>query len=221
MAVLPAPVAHRLRRPSWKDGRLLAGVLLVLLATALGARVIASADDTVPMYAASSTLVPGELVGPDQLRRVDVQLGSDVGAYVRADRRLPPDSYALREVRAGELLPLSALGPRSMVGVKPVTVPVDSGAAAALVPGSVVDVWVNQRDPASAAPRYLKPQLTLQAAAVARVPDPKSALAGATGTASVQVMVPSERVQQLIGAVDQGAKVTLVPVPGSPLKAST
>jgi len=197
------------------------GVLLVLLATALGARVIASADDTVPMYAASSTLVPGEPVEPDQLRRVDVQLGSDLGAYVRADRSLAPDTYALREVRAGELLPLSALGPRSMVGVKPVTVPVDSGAAAALVPGSVVDVWVNQRDPASAAPRYLKPQLTLQAAAVARVPDPKSALAGATGSASVQVMVPSERVQQLIGAVDQGAKVTLVPVPGSQLKAST
>lgn len=220
MAVLPTPVAARLQRPSWRDGRLIIGVLLVLLATALGARVISSADDTVPMYAASTTLVPGEPVTPDEVRRVDVQLGADLGSYVRADHTLAADTFALREVRAGELLPRSALGSRSMIEVKPVTVPIDSGAAAALVPGSVVDVWVNERDPASAAPRYRKPQLALQAAAVARVPDAKSALSGATGTASVQIMVGSDKVQQVIAAVDQGAKVTLVPVAGSQLKAS-
>jgi hypothetical protein len=221
VATLPAPAALRLQRPSWRDGRLVAGVLLVLLATALGAKLIASADDTVPMYAAVTALVPGQPVTPQQLRRVDVQLGADVTAYARADRVLSSDTYALREVRAGELLPVSALGTRASVGVEPVTVPVDSGSAASLQSGSVVDVWVNARDPASAAPRYLKPVLVLRSSTVARVPDAKSALSGATGTASIQIMVSSEKVQQLIGSVDQGAKVTLVPVAGSPLKASS
>ena len=119
------------------------------------------------------------------------------------------------------LLPLCAVGSRAMVSVEPVTVPVDSGAAAALLPGSVVDVWVNSRDPSSAAPRYLKPQLVLRSSTVARVPDAKSSLSGGSGTASIQIMVTSQRVQQLIGAVDQGAKVTLVPVAGSALKASS
>lgn len=219
MTALPTPTAGRLQRPSWRDGRLVVGILLVLLATALGAKVVASADDTTPVYAAAATLVPGEPVGPGDLRRVDVQLGADRSAYVAADHDLSADTYAVREVRAGELLPRSALGSRASVGVKPVSVPVDSGSASVLVAGSIVDVWVNSRDPASAAPRFLKPQLALQAAAVARVPDATTGLAGATGTASVQVMVGADQVQSVIAAVDQGAKVTLVPVAGSPLRA--
>ena len=35
MTALAAPIAGRLRRPSWKDTRLVVGLLLVLLATAL------------------------------------------------------------------------------------------------------------------------------------------------------------------------------------------
>ena len=46
MTQLPEPTAKRLQRPSWRDARLLVGVVLVLLGTVLGARLIAAADDT-------------------------------------------------------------------------------------------------------------------------------------------------------------------------------
>ena len=48
--------ANRLRRPTWKDSRLLVGLLLVLLSTALGGFVVSRAEDTVPVYAAKADL---------------------------------------------------------------------------------------------------------------------------------------------------------------------
>ena len=39
-----------MQRPSWRDSRLLVGVLLVLAATALGAKAVASADDRIGTY---------------------------------------------------------------------------------------------------------------------------------------------------------------------------
>ena len=44
-------------------------------------------------------------------------------------------------------------------------------------------------------------------------------LGAVSGTTAVQVMVPEASVEALIAAIDQGAKITLVPVPGSPRKA--
>src|SRR4051812_18960364 len=41
VAQLPEPTAKRLQRPSWRDARLLVGVVLVLLGTVLGARLVA------------------------------------------------------------------------------------------------------------------------------------------------------------------------------------
>ena len=55
--------ANRLRRPTWKDSRLLVGLLLVLLSTALGGFVVSRAEDTVPVYAAKADLVPGQALG--------------------------------------------------------------------------------------------------------------------------------------------------------------
>jgi len=220
MAELPRPTAARLSKPSWRDSRLVVGVVLVLLSMTVGAKAIAAADDTLPMYAAAVTLVPGQPVTQSDVRRVDVQLGVDRHRYVAADHDIAQDTFALRDVRAGELLPGSALGSRTAVDLKPVSVPVDGGGAARLAVGSVVDVWVNAKDPSSAAERYGKPVKSLEAATVARAPEGSEAGPGAaSGLTAVQIMVPEARVQELIAAIDQGAKITLVPVPGSLAKA--
>jgi len=219
MAELPKPTAVRLQKPSWRDSRLIVGVVLVLLSMTVGAKAIASADDTQPMYAAAASLVPGQPVRQSDVRRVDVQLGSDRHRYVPADHDIAPNTFVLREVRPGELLPTSALGTRETIDLKPVSVPVDSGAAGQLAAGSVVDVWVNAKDPSSAAEKYGKPAKTIEAAPVVRTPDTSGGgLGSASGMSAVQIMVPESRVQELIAAIDQGAKITLVPVPGSPAR---
>ena len=219
MAELPKPTAARLRAPSWRDTRLVVGVVLVLLSMTVGAKVIASAGDTVAMYAAAASLVPGQPVTQRDVRRVEVQLGLDRSSYVAADHDIVPDTFALREVRPGELVPRSALGRRADVNLKPVSVPVDSGGAAQLDAGSTVDVWVNAKDRSSAMENYGKPVKTLQAAPVVRRPEPGGGLGAVSGTTAVQIMVPEAGVQGLIASIDQGARITLVPVPGSQARA--
>lgn len=219
MADLATPRAARLQRPSWRDSRLVVGLLLVLTSVALGARVVAAADDTTPLYAAARTLVAGQPVTQGDVRRVDVRINGETARYLAADRDLTAGTFALREVRAGELLPTSALGSRDQVTVKPVTVPADSASAAQLVSGSVVDVWVNAKVEGVGPDTFGKPVRLLEAAAVASVPELGGGFGAPSGTTGVQVLVPDARVQDLIAAIDQGAKVTLVPVPGSPRRA--
>lgn len=97
--------ATRLQRPSWRDSRLIVGIVLVLLATALGAKAVASADDRVPRYAAATTLKPGDRLDAGTIVRVDVLLDDAVAAYLSAQTPPPADSFVLREVRAGEARP--------------------------------------------------------------------------------------------------------------------
>jgi len=220
MAELPKPIADRLRTPSWRDTRLVVGVVIVLLSMTVGAKALDAADDTVAMYAAVASLVPGQPVTQSDVKRVDVQLGAERNRYLAADHDIAPGTFALRDVRLGELVPRSALGAKAAIDLKPVSVPVDNGGAAQLAAGSVVDVWVNAKDPSSAASKYGKPVKTLEAATVARTPETAGGgLGTASGTTPVQIMVPEAGVQALIAAIDQGAKITLVPVPGSPTRA--
>ncbi len=222
MAELPKPTAARLRKPSWRDSRLVVGLVLVLLSMAIGAKVIASVNDTVPMYAATAALVPGQPVSQRDVKRVDVQLGANGGGYVAADHDIAANTFALRDIRPGELLPRSALGTKADVNLKPVSVPVDGGGAAQLTAGSIVDVWVNAKDVASSADKFGSPVKTLEGATVVRTPDTTGGgLGAASGTTAVQVMVPDAGVQALIAAIDQGARITLVPVPGSPSRAGS
>src|SRR4051794_3673045 len=169
VAQLAEPTAKRLQRPSWRDARLLVGVLLVLLGTVLGARLVAGADDRVPMYAAATAVRPGDRLTTDNLRRVDVQLGDQSGRYLMAASAVPEDAYAPRDVPEGELVPASAVGSRSAVTVQPVTVEVDAAAVRGQPPNAVVDVWVSPRDTQSTQERYLDATLALQRVSVSPV----------------------------------------------------
>lgn len=207
--------ARRLRRPSWRDGRLLVGVLLVLASVALGARIIAAADDRVPMYAAAGPLVPGDRLTQERLTRVDVALGAAATTYLLATAPLPQDAVVTREVRAGELVPAAALGRAEDAARTPVMVSVGTDSARVLLTGSVVDVWVNDRAAGSGQATYGTPRRLIRSAPVGRVPSADEGRLTATGTAGVQIHVPNDEVERLIAAVDQGAKITLVPAPGS------
>lgn len=210
------PAAARLRAPSWRDSRLLVGVLLVLVSTVTGAVVVARADDRVPVYAARAHVGPGEEVTPDDLVVVDVQLGDAAGRYVAADAPVAAGTFALRALTPGELVPTSALGPASVVDVQQLALLVDATAAAALSRGSVVDVYVNRpaEDDGVGIPRFEGPERVLESVAVVGVAAEDAVLGGADQTRAVRVMVPRDAVRDLVADVDLGARITLVPVPG-------
>src|SRR6476659_1229278 len=59
------PSPRRVRPPRWLDLRLVLGVLLVLGAVLLGARIVTAADATVPVWAAAGDLAAGTALTDD------------------------------------------------------------------------------------------------------------------------------------------------------------
>ncbi|NHN54542.1 hypothetical protein G9U51_01950 [Calidifontibacter sp. DB0510] len=216
----PTRRAQRLTRPSWRDGRLVAGVLLLVLATLLGALTLRHFDSSVQVLQATRTLVPGEPVRSGDLKVVKVRLDSGGAAYLRAGRPLGGRTV-VREIRAGELVPASALASNAQLTTKAVAVPVDPAQAAALVRGSVVDVWVARKTAgATGTTDFQNPTREVMRAMVARVPGSQSGLSVASGNGYVQVLVPDAKVAGLIAAMNSGGKITLVPVSGSAQESS-
>lgn len=215
MATVQAPIATRLRAPGWRDPRLIVGVVLVLLSIAGGVRLISGLDRTDPVYAADRALVPGQEVTSQDLRVVDVRLGSTGPEYVAATAGIEPGTYVLKPVAAGELLPAAAVGDRTQAVDRTVTVSIDAATAASLSEGAMVDLWVSRRDPdGSGTQAQLEPEVLVEQAVVAQIPAQRGALGGTSARASVQIVVPADEVPRVIAAVDQEGLLTLVSRPG-------
>lgn len=216
MAEVTAARAARFSPPGWRDSRLLVGVLLVLVSTALGAWVVARADDRVPVYAAKGTVIPGQALTIADLIVVDARLGEGAADYLPATGGLPADAHALRLFQAGELIPLQSVGTAADVASQPVALEVDATSASGLVAGTVVDVWVNPVEPDTNAGRlvYAGPEKLLERVVVTLSPQETGMLRSTSATTTVSVLVPVSQVGTMVAAVDAGAKVTLVPAPG-------
>jgi hypothetical protein len=216
MSDLPIPTASRVRAPSWRDSRLLVGLLLVLVSTVLGSVVVARADNRVPVYAAKDDVAPGQRLTEADVVRVDVLLGDGAAGYLAADRPLSDDTWSLRAIGPGELIPVSGVGSAAAVEVQQVALLVDATSAAALAAGSVVDVYVNRPEEGTTVglPRYAGPERVLEAVSVVRVAGEDAVLGASADTRAVHVMVPRESVRDIVADVDLGARITLVPVPG-------
>lgn len=214
MTELPEPRAARLQRPSWRDTRLVVGLLIVLASVALGARVVAAADDTVPLYAARSTLVTGHPLSPADLIVVRVRLGEGVADYLPAHSPIPVGAALLHTLGPGELVPVSAIGTASSLRLRPVTILLDGAPPAGLRAGARVDVWSSARDPVAGGTAYKPPTRLAEAAEVSAVNSAKDGFALAQG-GSAQVLLGPSALPAALDALANGARVVLVPVPGS------
>ncbi|TCJ21182.1 hypothetical protein [Nocardioides jejuensis] len=179
------PAAARSVRPPWRDARLWIGVALVATSIAVGARVMAGADDMTRVWAARADLQPGAALGSDDLVIASVRLDAAAQArYLRADAPPPDHQRLLRAVGEGELIPAAALGAEAS-GVVSVPLSVPGGAAPpSLAPGAVVDVWVTSGDRGEAASPVLDDVVVLE------VPATDDVL-GAGGDREVVVGVPA------------------------------
>jgi Flp pilus assembly protein CpaB len=210
--------ARRLRQPTWRDRRLLVGVLLVLASVVVGVEVVGQADTTEPVYAASRHLAPGQRLTRDDLRVVRVRLAGLQGRYLAAKSAPEPGAVVLRSVQAGELVPASAVGPPAAVTSRPVAVRVLAGAADGLRPGALVDVWIARKE--AGADTFQEPTVVVQSAEVVSVSSDGGVLGGSRD-ATVRLLLAGNLVPAVLSAVDNGDRVDVVPVPGSVPKAGS
>jgi hypothetical protein len=141
------PPAVRLVRPGWRDPRLVVGVLLVCASVLLGARLLSTGDDTVPVWATTGPVAAGAPLSPDDLRTVRVRFAAEADArrYLAADVPLGEGLVAARDLGEGELVPADAVEPEAeALRELPLTVPAGAVPPGARV-GSRVDVWAVPR----------------------------------------------------------------------------
>lgn len=203
------PVA-RLRKPSWKDPRLLIGLLLVLVSIAAVVALVSSADQTTGVYAARDNIAVGEQIGPEDIVPVQVRLGEAEDEYLSAADPMPENLHAQRLIESGELVARSALAPADSLERKPVGLTVDEALPAEAAAGSRVDVWVSR---ALDGGGYADPQLLLPGAEIAELAATSSALGSSTSTA-LHVLVTDEQMPHLLSALSNEARLAVVWNPG-------
>ena len=227
-----SPRASRLAAPGWLDGRLVLGLLLVLVSVVVGARVLSSADRSTLVWAASKDLTAGTLLAEGDLEPVRVRLFESAAQYVGAGGQ-PPVGYVVRRgLGAGELLPEGALAaPEQDAELRLVTVPVEAGHyPPTLQDDQRVDLWVtpapagdpvtepasaDQGDATTAAPTgplvLRGAQQVLSQVVVASGPV-RDDLAAAGGTVPIVLQVRPQDVDEVVSAMGLG-RLDLVRVP--------
>lgn len=198
--------AARLKKPSWKDPRLLIGLLLVLASTAGVVALLESRDMTTEVYSARQDIAVGSALSPDDFLAVPVRLGASAGAYVAVSEGVPRNAVATRLIRQGELVPAAAVGGADELDRKPVGLTVEDPLPTGTVAGDRVDVWVSLRTDTNT---YGEPRLLLEAAEVAELTVGQSALGSNTSTL-VQVLVDDESMPELLDALSNDASIAVV-----------
>lgn len=208
----PTPTASRLPRARWLDARLLTGLLMVLLAVALGAKVFADADERVQVWSVTRDLGANSPLTGDDVEVAAVRLDEVASRYVAATEDL--DGLVLtRPLGRGELLPVSAVGRADSLDQRRVVIEVDRFGVAGLARGRVVDLYVVR--PAEAGDATRPAELVLAGVTVGE--DVRSAggsFGGSGSKAGVTLLVDRSDVPAVIDAVANGS-VYVVQVPGS------
>ena len=218
-----SPRASRLPVPGWLDGRLVLGVLLVLVSVVIGARVLSTADRSTLVWAAATELTAGSQLTRSDLEPVRVRLFESSARYVSASGE-PPVGYVLqRGIGAGELLPQDALvTPETDVDFRLVTVPLEAGHyPPGLREEQQVDLWVTPAAaaadppaPAAAAPEALAlrgAQRVLSSVVVVDAPA-RDDLAVGGSAVPVVLQVRPDDVDEVVSAMGLG-RLDLVRVP--------
>ncbi|THJ65970.1 hypothetical protein E8P82_10020 [Arthrobacter echini] len=198
--------APRLRKPSWKDPRLLIGILLVLASTAGVIALLESQNTTAEVYSARRDIAVGSALTPEDLVAVPVRLGDSGGSYLPVSEGIPDGAVLTRLVAEGELLPAAALGRRDELNRKPVGLTVEDPLPSGTGPGDRVDVWVSARTDTNS---FEEPRLLLEAAEVAELTEGESAL-GASSSTLVQVLVEDAAMPDLLDALSNDARIAVV-----------
>lgn len=187
----PRP-ALRARRSTWRDPRLWVGVALVAGSVVAGARLLASADETVPVWSAARDLGAGAVLTPDDLVVERVRFGDEalLAGYLPADEPVPAGMRLERGIGAGELVPRAAVGPAEEAGTVELPVAVDPELVPPSVgPGSVVDVYVVAATSGGAPAAGDGPALS--GVSVVAAPDLASSF-GTSGKRQLVLAVPDE-----------------------------
>lgn len=201
MSEQTGPIAGRLRRPGWRDPRLLIGILLVALSVAVVASIVSNADKTMPYYAARDTLPAGTVLSEANVVVINARVSGS--SYIGVDS--PPWGMVLsRTVGQGELLPGAALVKPADFDGRPVAVRSSLPLAPGIGPGSLVDVFLTTFEDGKAGASLVGEKLVIHSV------NRDQGGFGATGRETVFVIVPERQIEDFLVAIATDGEISVV-----------
>lgn len=153
---------------------------------------------------ASAGLAAGQQVAESSFQAAEFDLGSAGQAYLKPGE-LSAGAYLLGPIRAGQLIPKSALADAIIDSRVPVVLSSAMPLPAALQPGASVDVWVT---PMLEDRSFGEPYLLVLAAEVALITEASAVFADAPP--EVELWVPAEAVAAVLKAQAGQSQLSLV-----------
>ncbi|GAA1049778.1 flagellar protein FlgA [Arthrobacter russicus] len=204
---LGTPATNRLKRPSWRDPRLLVGILLVLASVAAVVSLLAGADRTTEVFIAKRDIPVGQKITEDLLDRGRVRLDPVQERYQLAAEGLPSNGFAVQRIPQGELLPKSSIDEAASVDRSPIAFSLDENLPAGAKVGSRVDVWASRPDVRSGG--FNEPVRLLAGAEISQLENRSGGL-GSNRSTSVYVLVGKQQMPQILDSLANNAKISVV-----------
>lgn len=189
------------------DPRLAIGIILVVASIVGVVALVATADDSIEVYAAASPLTPGDRVTSSDLVLRSVKLNESSEFYIERGG-LPAEGFiATRPIGAGELIPTSSLGSHEGLSLTAVVVSPQGGLPETVSSGASVDVWASAEAEDGG---YGAPGVIISGATVVRLVEDDSLVSSARGNA-LELLVPRSRVARLLEAMANGDALSVIP----------
>lgn len=189
------------------DPRLAIGIVLVVASIIGVVSLVASADDSIEVYAAAAPLNPGDRVLSGDLVVRSVKLNESSEFYIGRGE-LPAEGFiATRPIGAGELIPSSSLGSHDGLSLTAVVVSPQGGLAESVSTGASVDVWASAETEDG---EHGAPGVIISGAIVVRLIDNDS-LVSSAGNSALELLVPRSRVARLLEAMASGDVLSVLP----------
>ncbi|SFS14394.1 hypothetical protein SAMN04487783_1833 [Agrococcus baldri] len=192
-------------RRTWMDPRLVIGVVLVLVSLAGVWFVVQQSSRTETAWAATRTLLPGDIVAAGDVEQVDVRLPQSQDRYLDASAD-PVGMLVASTVGTGEVLPVRALGDAASEDRSAIVVDIEGALPRAVRTGSLVDVW-------TAAPTedgYQAPAVLIDDAIVVGVLEDEGILA--SSAQQLELLVPTDETSVLLEAMSNEHVLSVVPL---------
>jgi len=155
-----------------------------------GVVVVASARRTESLWALTHDLSAGVVLSPGDLRAVSARLPSSTGSYF-SSRTVVVGQTMTKDVRAGELLPRSAVGPTAARTT--VSIPLGADVAPEIKPGQRITLWVSTKTCPSAT--------VLSDTAVQDVQESRGGGLGSSGGQTIVVQLSPSDAKRVIEAL--------------------
>lgn len=206
-------VAERLRRPGWRDPRLLVGLLIVLVSVAGVVALVAAQDRTAAVYAAAEDLDVGTPLSEGDLRIEQVRLDGAEDQYLTPEDDLDAGLQVVASVEEGELLPQRVVDETDPHGRQAVILEVDHTLSTSVGSGRSVDVWATYPS-SSPSDEAARAEQLVEGAEVASVSEDSSAF-GSQSRMSVEVLIDPEDMATVLESRGE-AQIAVVPAGADP-----